>query len=256
MLWKIIYFIAPLAVLATSNSLIYLLVISRTESLEIKIGVSAFLGVLLFVGLIKLISFLARKAALPPSPWNSFRSVWVGIGIGFVVSGLSGYLYAQTQSKIINWSTFLTQLPSSSVASIGPATVEEAVFRYGIVHGTTYLSGSILGCTLGSVPFGLLHLINKLMGQNISLEYIIGVTLAGLLLSLLFIKHGLWAAIGCHWIWNSLANPWIKAMNLNKTSGMSDFEGAFTTNAVLLLTIFAVIAFNYISDKSRRDKLS
>jgi membrane protease YdiL (CAAX protease family) len=59
---------------------------------------------------------------------------------------------------------------------------------------------------MGAIPFGLLHLLNFASGDQIQWNYILGTTLAGLFLSLIFLRHGLMAAILAHYLWNVLAS--------------------------------------------------
>lgn len=137
----------------------------------------------------------------------------------------------------MDWDSFKAQMPYSLVSQIAPALTEEAVFRFGIVHGAHYLGGLTIGVAAGSLPFGLLHLINVYLGIPVDFQQVFGIVVAGVLLSLLYLKMGLWAAIGCHYAWNALANPWVKAMHLDASSGMAQFEGAWLTSVAILVAI-------------------
>lgn len=89
---------------------------------------------------------------------------------------------------------------------IRPAIIEEVGFRYGIAGLIFAFFGLVPALVAGSIPFGILHMLNFLSGDPIYWEYIIGTTVAGLFLTLVFLRHGLVAAILAHYTWNVLAS--------------------------------------------------
>src|SRR5690606_22844037 len=110
-------------------------------------------------------------------------------------------------------------------------------FRGGIVHTTTRIWGKWAGLASGSVPFGLLHMVDILFGNSITPIHVFGIILGGLLLSLIYLRLGLFAAIACHYIWNVLATRWQKGYGL---ADMGDFEGSWVACVVLLLVTLAL----------------
>jgi len=46
-------------------------------------------------------------------------------------------------------------------SAIAPALTEETVFRFGIVHGANELASTLVGLATGSLPFGILHLVDR-----------------------------------------------------------------------------------------------
>ena len=81
-----------------------------------------------------------------------------------------------------------------------------------------------------------LQLVGRLFGHPIDLAHVIGVSLGGLLLAVLYLRLGLWAAVSCHWLWNTLCSTWVDVLSLPKKGGVQLFEGAWTTSAVLAAT--------------------
>ena len=104
------------------------------------------------------------------------------------------------------------------------------------------MTNNTVGLMSGSLPFGLIHLVGRLLGKPVGVLHVIGVTAAGLLLSLAYLRFGLMFAIGVHWIWNSLCGTWVSIFGLPKNGGVQMIEGAWTTVLVLLLFV-AIIYF-------------
>ena len=121
----------------------------------------------------------------------------------------------------------------SLVANISPALVEEGSMRAGVVNLTAGFAGRGTGLLLGSIPFGLVHLVGLLFGKPVTASQVLGTTMAGLLLSILYLRFGFWAAFASHWAWNSLAGFWVRLVGLPSPGGINTFEGAPETVAVL-----------------------
>ena len=107
---------------------------------------------------------------------------------------------------------------------------------------------------VGSIPFGLVHLIDKLVGKEVLAVRVIGLILAGLLLSLLYLHYGLWAAIGCHWIWNVFSDNLVKSMAVGLNWICQILRGQFLhslpTSIVLLIMIAALVVIDRLRQKS------
>ena len=205
----------------------------------IKASCNAVFGILVFIGLIFLIRRLADFAEIKQPQVGSFRMLIVGLVAGAILSCAAAVSFSQINHKPIEPSGFFEVIRTSSIAHIPYAVTEEAVFRFGIVGGVTNLSGMWPGILAGSVPFGVLHLINLLFGTPVDFQQIIGITVAGIFLSLLYLRFGLWAPIGCHYIWNALLVFWIASMDMDKAAGVVALEGAWSTS--LILSIMALL---------------
>ena len=242
---RLVYFTLPVIFLILGNMFIYFVVTSTINHREAKIFVGAVLGLVLFVALKLIVQALAKVSAITKPKKRKFSSFLIGLLIGIFISCMSAYLFASSQVKIFNWSSFKKDVMYSAVSSIAPATSEEVVFRYGIVHGVTILTNPFYGILAGSIPFGFIHFLNLFFHQNVSLQQVLSICIAGVLLSLIFIDFGLYAAIGCHFIWNTFSAPWVKAMGLDVVKEVSSFEGAPTTSLTLGIVIFCLLLIRY-----------
>lgn len=238
---RVRYFLAPLILMMAGNAFIYSVIVANVASREMKIFATASLGLILFVALLKTIEKLGPSSSVPIAKYGSLSGLFFGLVLGTLISISAAFLLSKTNNLDMSWDRFRDQLPFSATGSIAPATVEEAVFRFGIVHGTTVLAGPVYGLMAGSLPFGAGHLLNRLAGQPVTFQQVIGITVAGLLLSLMFLRFGLWASVGCHFAWNALAGPWVKGFGLPPAEGISSLEGAWTTSLVLGLACVVLL---------------
>ena len=115
--------------------------------------------------------------------------------------------------------------------------------RAGVVHILHGLHGPWAGMAGGSLPFGLLHIFGRLFGNPVGVSLVIGTTASGLLLSILYLRFGFWAAFGCHWMWNSLARAWVMYAGITSRDGIQQFEGAPETVIVLVVACVCLITF-------------
>ncbi len=211
------------------------------ENLYIKFSLLALGGVAVSYGLTLVIKYFSAKTHISQMNFGNWKALLIGCALGLVVSLLSGYLFHVTQNPDTDFGRLTEGIGPRFIGNISPAVIEEVVFRGGIVHSVTVLWGEGLGLASGSIPFGLIHLIGRLLGKPVGLWHVLGVTAAGLLLSVAYLKFGLLFAIGVHWIWNSLCGTWVTVFGLPKYNGVQMIEGAWTT--VLVLLCFTVILF-------------
>ena len=186
------------------------------------------------------IGFIIKKSNILKITLGSIKSLLWGIFIGLIASITSGLLYYFTSSTYVSETelSILSLIFNENtgvrfISNLSPAIVEELGFRGGLVHILNAQFGELAGLLGGSIPFGVLHIIGRIFGQPVGISHIIGVTFAGLLLSLLYLRYGLLSAIGCHWIWNSLVRFWVSILDLPKKGGIQVFEGSWTTSVVL-----------------------
>jgi hypothetical protein len=127
--------------------------------------------------------------------------------------------------------------------------MEEIVFRAGIVHSTFQLFGQAAGLASGSIPFGILHLAGLLFGQSVTTAQIFGISLAGLMLSLMYFRFGILGASATHLTWNALIGGWLNVYGLTDRAGVtSALEGSWVTCAVLTLACAALYATSFKKD--------
>jgi membrane protease YdiL (CAAX protease family) len=117
------------------------------------------------------------------------------------------------------------------------AVIEEIGFRLGILVFAYAFYGRIAALVAGSIPFGVLHLLNFISGEPIYWLYIIGTTIAGLFLSAIFIRYGLMSAIIAHYSWNVLASVTSIALSMPQ----ENIEGSYQTLLILTgLSLFLI----------------
>ncbi len=116
-----------------------------------------------------------------------------------------------------------------------PACIEETFMRGGTVYFLASFFGPGWAYLGGSVPFGLIHLLNP----GLTYKHVVCISSAGLMLSAVFLEHGLLAAIGVHLMWNVLS--WYLIVALNWRGGTSVLEGAWTTTFIMLVATLAII---------------
>lgn len=83
--------------------------------------------------------------------------------------------------------------------------IEETVFRGVILTQTARRFGLTAGMIVSSVLFGAAHLMNGSLGLLSAIQLILGGTLMGLLLSVLYVKEGsIWANVTVHALYNAI----------------------------------------------------
>jgi membrane protease YdiL (CAAX protease family) len=199
-----------------------------------RVAVMAFSGVIAGLIFFWLIRFLTKKNKVSNPRIGGLHSLALGLGVGFAVSIASGFLYLWFHSNSFNFSEFFPELGLRMLANISPAVIEEVGFRAGLVHMLTEFYGPFYGLLGGSVPFGVLHLVGGFFGNHIGFDQVVGTSAAGLLMSILYLRYGFWAAVSCHWAWNMLCPQWVQALGLPRQGGVQALESAWTTILVLL----------------------
>ena len=194
----------------------------------------------IFVGLVMLwlMRLLANKKNLSLPLIGNRKNFLLGIGIGIIISLLAASLFYLTQTPDIEW--VKEGITPRFIRNTSPAIVEEISFRGAVVHYSHAFWGKGVALAAGSVPFGLIHLVGRLLGKPVGFWHIVGVSAAGLLLSLCYLKYGLLCAIAVHWIWNSLCGFWVQVFQLPEKGGVQIFEGTWTTTLILCVFIFVI----------------
>lgn len=123
---------------------------------------------------------------------------------------------------------------------VRPAILEEIGFRFGLAFFAFHFYGHFAAIVIGSIPFGLLHLLNFISGDPIQWDYIIGTSVAGLFLTLVFLRFNLAAAITTHFTWNVFVVLASIAFSFNQ----QHLEAAPSTQAVLLLLSFSLLRYS------------
>jgi len=193
-------------------------------------------GLAVAVVMWRLLIAIFRKAQFKSPKLGQARDFAMGCAVGLAVSAFSGLLYAWSNGLEVFWNEAWPNLGHAFLGSIFSAFNEEIVFRGGMVEATLQMFGKTPALAVGAIPFGLIHLLSLLMGVTVTAGQIFGIIVAGLLLTLSYLRWGLLGAIGIHWMWNSLVVCWVYELRLNPQSGVSDLEGTWTTCLVLAIT--------------------
>jgi len=128
-----------------------------------------------------------------------------------------------------------------------PACLEETFMRGGTVHFLAGFFGPGWAYLGGSIPFALMHFCYG----GFSCRRLICISSAGLMLSAVYLEHGLLAAIGVHFAWNVLSWHLIDILGWGKFGGTpSALESACTTTFIMLIATLAITMV------SRRRKLA
>ena len=114
---------------------------------------------------------------------------------------------------------------------VRPAYGEEVGFRFGLANLTFGFFGFYPALIAGAVPFGLIHIMNFATGHPVEWDYILGVSLGGLLLTAIFMNFNLMASVIAHYVWNFLALFFSKGFGLPQER----LEGAPLSLAALAL---------------------
>lgn len=200
----------------------------------------ACLGLLLSSSFLRVLQRFAERTSTPRPRLGTFRGLGIGLTFGLLASLLSGLAFSWASGHHVDYSQFSDNFGLKALGNIFPAAVEEAAFRAGVVHFASAFYSPSLGLAAGSVPFGVIHFFGILFGNPVTIQHALGVSVAGLLLSLLYLRFGLTAAVGCHWLWNTFCGSWVKALQLPKSGGVQTFEGAWTTIIVLSALSFVL----------------
>jgi membrane protease YdiL (CAAX protease family) len=193
------------------------------------------LGMFVCIGIYLLIS-RSLKPSMRPMYVGGLSSLLWGLLIGLFVSACSGIGFGLMNGYSFQFENIVQELHLKALGSLFPALSEEIVFRGGIVEGIRQLFGSYAGLAAGSVPFGILHLVGIFFGSTVTAAQILGISLAGLMLSLVYLRFGILGSVGCHLVWNSLVSGWIKVYGITDKTAVSALEGSWATCIVLAMT--------------------
>lgn len=241
-LWVLVPVILMLALTVVME-----LLVSATDNVWARgliAGAVGAVGLVVILMAVRGISSRLRIAAPTVTEWVAgSRSTVIGVAIGLSLSITCGLLFRLLHGVSIE-TAFLAGIGQSGfLRNLGPAFIEEASMRAGVVHLLNGLSGPWAGLAGGSLPFGLLHIFGRIFGNPVGIAHVIGTTASGLLLSILYLRFGFWAAFGCHWVWNSLAGAWVRYAGITARDGMQQFEGAPETVIVLVVACACLFAF-------------
>jgi membrane protease YdiL (CAAX protease family) len=205
----------------------------------VLVGAFGFFGLLVILSAVRWIAFRLKISAPKITVW---RGVVMGLAVGLLISITCGLLFRLLHAEPATVTFGAAIKPESFLQNLGPALIEEASMRAGVVHLLNGLSGPWAGLAGGSLPFGLLHIFGRIFGNPVGVAHVIGTTASGLLLSILYLRFGFWAAFACHWIWNSLAGAWVRYAGITSRDGMQLFEGSPETVIVLVIACAVLFA--------------
>lgn len=177
----------------------------------VALGTASLFGCLLYFEILWVVKISKFELITKHFTWDGARrGVLFGSSL-FFICFMFLLIKLQTYSfQSISFYEVINQL----FFQVRPAIIEEIGFRFGLVLLSFYFFGWRWAVILGSIPFGVLHLLNFIDGQEIHWNYILGTTAAGLFLSSLFLNFNLTAAIFAHYMWNVLAALTSKILNV------------------------------------------
>lgn len=236
-------YVFPFVLMFAGGFLLHLLAQKMSPGFT-RAAVNAFIGIFIAVGILLIIQNSLASLRLKPVAFGGFSSLIWGLAIGLNISAVSGIGFGLIKGYPLNFANLPSNLHVNVLANTFPALSEEIVFRGGIVNATTQIAGKAIGLAAGSAPFGILHILGSLFGQAVTMAQIIGITLAGLMLGLVYMQFGIWGAFGCHLAWNSLVGGWVKVYGLeDKGAAISALEGSWITCTVLAVVCAALLIF-------------
>lgn len=192
---------------------------------------------------------------MSPFIWGKPSSLLWGLAIGLLISAAAGIAFGTLNGYPFHWENLFKDLPMTTLRQASPALMEEIVFRAGIVHSTLLLFGKAIGLASGSVPFGILHLAGFLFGQSVTATQIMGISFAGLMLSLMYFRFGILGAFATHLTWNALVGGWINVYGLTDSgAAVSALEGSWVTCVVLSVACAALLVFKDQEIDQTRDE--
>jgi membrane protease YdiL (CAAX protease family) len=216
---------------------------SATENIWVKGIVASGFGIVGLFLIVVAVRWIANRLQIIPPDITVWHPVAIGLAVGLLLSITCGLLFRLLHGEPTTAALGAAIEPANFLRSMGPALIEEASMRAGVVHLLNGLSGPWAGLAGGSLPFGLLHIFGRIFGNPVGIALVIGTTASGLLLSILYLRFGFWSAFGCHWIWNSLAGAWVRYAGITSRDGMQQFEGAPETVIVLVIACVCLFAF-------------
>ena len=173
---------------------------------------------------------------------NLFKNGIKDLAYGLIIGSLA-LVFSVLILLVSNKHSIFVNVPEMNLImdqvlfQLRPALIEEIGFRLGMVTITLYFFGKKWALVVGSLPFGVLHLLNFVSGQEIIWEYILGTSIAGLFLTLIYFNFQILSAIGCHYIWNVLAS----VISEHSTFKQHELEGGSGT--LIVLIVFSVYLY-------------
>ena len=219
---------------------------SATDNVWARGIVAGAIGVVGLFVILTTVRWIASRLQISAPNVTAWHNVAIGLAVGLLLSVTCGLVFRFLHGDSATTTFFAAIHPAGFLRNLGPALIEEASMRAGVVHLLNGLYGPWVGMAGGSLPFGLLHVFGRLFGNEVGVSLVIGTTASGLLLSILYLRFGFWAAFACHWIWNSLARAWVMYAGITSQDGIQQFEGAPETVIVLVVACACLIT---IGDK-------
>lgn len=215
--------------------------LTHVESQRIKVFLYGSIGLSLSALIFMSNAYALKSLNKEPMLVGGISSFFWGAVIGVAVSFIAGIGFGVLNGHSLNMSNLFLGFDMKLIGNIYPAATEELYFRGGVVHFFTQTFGLPTGLISGSIPFGIIHIIGSFFGKTVTLSQILGITLAGLMLSLLYLRFGLLGAFSCHLMWNAITPGWAKAFNIEDKNFVSSLEGSWITCAILLVVSAALI---------------
>lgn len=178
-----------------------------TENENLRLLIAMGMGILYPYTIYVLNNVYFKKIGLTSPPMLTLntkllKNIIIGFLLGLLALYLSGLVF-YFQTNDINNLFFKVSFPLM-VFNILTAIGEEIIFRGTLLNFFAQKNKRYMGLIISAIIFALIHLLNVLMGQEVSISYILTLILAGIFLGLIYLNFGLVSAIATHYIWNLL----------------------------------------------------
>jgi membrane protease YdiL (CAAX protease family) len=215
--------------------------LKNISNYRLKVSLYACIGLVISVIILSINSLEFKKLNVPAMVIGDFTSFIWGLIFGLTISLSSGVIYGLINHHPMRMGKLFNNFDTKLLSNLYPAFTEEIYFRGGIVHLISHLFHSNWGLVIGSVPFGVIHVIRVLFGKKVTFSQILGISLAGLMLSLMYFRFGLIAAIVSHLMWNAIVLGWGQVYQIDNKHLENNIEGSWSTCLILFiasLTLF------------------
>ena len=231
---KIVAAILPFILFVFFTFLVEITLKPLHMGMEMFAFITAVIGLLCGLIIYYIIIVTTKKINILPPLFGKIYFLFIGGGLGLLSSLLCGTLFFFVHKPQISPFFNVGHLLLQILGNLFPAIVEEMGVRGGLVNVLSATVNNTVGILGGSLFFGFIHLVGRFFGNPVNLSHVLGYSIGGLLLTLIYMRYGLFCAVGWHCIWNALLNTWTKTFNLG-FGGTQNFETTWTTSLILCI---------------------
>ena len=175
--WRYLWITVPV-ILMLAFTIAMESLVSTADNVWFRGLVAGATGVVGFVVIFTAVRWISSRLQIPAPIVTGWRGLVTGLAVGLVLSVTCGLIFSflHGESVAITFSSAIQ--PAGFLRNLGPAFIEEASMRAGVVHILNGLNGSWAAMAGGSLPFGLLHVFGRLFGNPVGISLVVGKLLA------------------------------------------------------------------------------